>query len=147
MVRNNKKLLRLLLSLVLVLSQAFSFVPVYADTAEEETAPKEKITEAHSGKDFVKGVSKLPGEYRIAANSRKGMPELSGAEGVDYGGSCVMSFKNKKDYEKALRELEKKDIDYTVDGSVGICSADLKADGKGIRINPDARLLIWSEVL
>ena len=70
MERRNKKLLRLFLSLVLVLCQAFSFVPVNADTAEEETVPKEEITSAHNGKDFVKGVSKLSKKYRIAANTK-----------------------------------------------------------------------------
>ncbi len=142
MERRNKKLLRLFLSLVLVLCQAFSFVPVNADTAEEETVPKEKITSAHNGKDFVKGVSKLSKKYRIAADTKKGMPELSGAEGVDYGGSCVMSFKSKKDYDAALKELEKKDIDYTVDGSVGICAPVLKTANKEAKINPNAKTKI-----
>ena len=139
--RSNKKLPRLILSLVLVLCQAFSFVPVNADTAEE-TKPKEKITSAHNGKDFVKGVSKLSKNYRIAASSKKGMPELSGAEGVDYGGSCVMSFKSKKEYDAALKELEKKNVDYTVDGSVGICAIDLKASGKEVKVNPNAKTKI-----
>ena len=59
MERRNKKLLRLFLSLVLVLCQAFSFVPVNADTAEEETLPKEKITSAHNGKESSKKINKI----------------------------------------------------------------------------------------
>ena len=117
-----------------------------SETSEEtvnETKIKEKtdteVKTAKNGKEFIKGVSKLPKKYRIAASTKKGMPKLSGAEGVDYGGSCVLSFQNKEDYEKALKDLEKKDIDYSVDGSVEICSAVGIASLKDIKINPDAK--------
>ena len=35
------------------------------------------VDEGKNGKEFVKGVSKLPKKYRIAAYTKKGMPELS----------------------------------------------------------------------
>lgn len=140
MERRYKKLMRVLLSMLLVICQVFVFVPVNADSTEE-TKPTEKITSADNGKAFVKGVSKLSKEYRIAANTKKGMPELKGAEGVDYGGSCVMSFSSRKDYEAAIKVLEKKDIDYCVDGSVGICSVDIDL-GKSVKVNPDAKTKI-----
>lgn len=113
-----------------------------AKETSESTKKKHRITSAKNGKDFVKGVSKLSRKYRIAASTKKGMPDLSGAEGVDYGGSCVLSFDNKADYEKALKELEKKKIDYTLDGSVGICSADDINCRKDVKINPDAKTRI-----
>lgn len=157
----NLKLLRVSLALLLSLNQMFLYQPVYADETEEtsesaaetiagttvetiketvkETKQVDEVKKAKNGKEFVKGVSKLSKKYRIAASSKKGMPKLSGAEGIDYGGSCVLSFQSKEDYEKALKDLEKKDIDYCVDGSVEICSAGNTSVLKDIKINPDAK--------
>ena len=99
----------------------------------------EAVRSAKNGKEFIRNVSKLPKKYRIAASTKKGMPKLKGAEGVDYGGSCVLSFKNKADYDKALKDLEKKDIDYSLDGSVELCSAGNGSFYKDVKINPNAK--------
>ena len=118
-----------------------------ANQSSEETV-KESVKEGISGdqvrsvknaKEFVKGVSKLPRKYRIAAASRKGMPDFKGAEGVDYDGSCLISFKSKDDYEKALNDMEKKDINYSVDGDFDICSMKSASFSKDVKINPDAK--------
>lgn len=116
-----------------------------AETTTETTVEskrKHRITSAKNGKEFVKGVSRLSRKYRIAASTKKGMPDVSGAEGVDYGGSCVLSFESKKDYENALKELEKKDIVYSLDGSVSICSTGVTITQKDVKINPDAKTRI-----
>lgn len=106
------------------------------------TKEDEAVRSARNGKEFIRNVSKLPRKYRIAASTKKGMPKLKGAEGVDYGGSCVLSFKNKADYEKALKDLEKKDIDYSLDGSVELCFAGNLTSHKGVNINPDAKVKV-----
>ena len=115
------------------------------ETSEETTAEykrKHRITSAKNGKEFVKGVSRLSRKYRIAASTKKRMPDLSGADGVDYGGSCVLSFDSKADYDNALKELENKDIDYSLDGSVSICSSVDIPSRKDVKINPDAKTRI-----
>lgn len=170
--KRNKKLPYIILILLLIVNQLLMFTPVNADVNKEETQlpessetsqashsesvipttiatektpetqTKDTITEARNGKEFVKKVSKLPKQYRIAASSKKGMPDISGAEGVDYGGSCVMSFKNKKDYEAALKTLDKKDIDYSIDANVGLCSDENKFVFREIKVNPNAKTRI-----
>ena len=102
----------------------------------------ESITSAKSGKEFVKGVSKLSRKYRITVSAKKGMPRLYGAEGVNFKGSYVLSFKNKEDYEKTLKELKTKDIDYSLDGSVGLCSAKRSTIKDKAKINPEAKTRI-----
>lgn len=165
MKKKHLKLFRVILAFLLALNQMFLYRPVFADETEEttesvtsettaettvettaetikesvkETKTSEAIRSARNGKEFVKDVSKLPKKYRIAASTKKGMPKFSGAEGVDYGGSCVISFKNKDDYEKALKELKKKDIDYTLDGNVEVCSSGKITTDKDVKINPEA---------
>ena len=165
--KKNKKLLHILLAVFLAFNQLFFYLPLNAD--ETETMPQtEEITEsessagsetvkektevtkstesdevkpAHNGKEFVKGVSRLPRKYRIAASSKKGMPKISGAEGVDYGGSCVLSFRNKSDYDSAIKELKKKKIGFSVDGSFSLCGygGEVYSDAK---INPSAKTKI-----
>lgn len=105
----------------------------------KESFADDKVRSVKNAKEFVKGVSKLQGKYRIAASSKKGMPKLKGAEGVDYGGSCVLSFKSKDDYENALKDMEKKDINYSVDGSFDICSLKYASLSNNVKINPDAK--------
>jgi len=108
------------------------------DETVRETTIDDSVRSAKNGKEFVKGVSKLSRKYRIAASTKKGMPKIKGAEGVNYGGSCVLSFQSKDDYDKALKDLEKKDINYSLDGSVEICSAQ-SSSSKDVKINPDAK--------
>lgn len=119
------------------------------ETSEEtvkETVKKsiagDQVRSVKNAKDFVKGVSKLPGKYRIAASTRKGMPDFKGAEGVDYGGSCVLSFKSKDDYEKALKDMEKGDINYSVDGNFDICSINIASFSNEVKINPEAKIKV-----
>lgn len=107
------------------------------DQTKKETE-SDLISSAKSGNDFVKGVSKLSRKYRIAVSTKKGMPRLYGAEGVNFKGSCVLSFKNKEDYEKTLKELKTKNIDYSLDGSVGICSVNGYQYLNEVKINPEA---------
>ena len=109
-----------------------------------ETSPEQdaSITSARNGKEFIKGVSKLPKKHRIAAAYKKGKLKLSGARGVDYGGSCVLSFNNKDDYDAALKELDDNDIDYSVDGSVSVCSTDAAVKTSDAKINPNAKTKI-----
>lgn len=108
----------------------------------QQETNNEIITSAKNGKEFVKGVAKLSRKYRIAVSTKKGMPKLDGAEGVNYKGSYVLSFKNKDDYEKALKELKSKDIDYSLDGSVGICSDNRSSHLDEVKINPEAKTRI-----
>ena len=115
-------------------------VPKTTESTKEKQT--ENIETAKNGKDFVKRVSKLPRKYRLAASSKKRKPELKGAEGIDYGGSCVLSFDNKADYDAALKELEKQKVDYSIDANVGLCSHTYHLAGKNVKINPDAKTRI-----
>ena len=115
-------------------------VPETAESSKDKQT--DNIETAKNGKDFVKRVSKLPRKYRLAASSKKRKPELKGAEGIDYGGSCVLSFDNKADYDAALKELEKQKIDYSIDANVGLCSKTYHLTGKDAKINPDAKTKI-----
>lgn len=167
--KKKKKLLRIILAVLIALNQMIFYLPLNADetetadasesetvaesesssvsdstnetTQEQESKPAEVIKPVKNGKEFVKGVSRLSRKYRIAASSKKGMPKISGAEGVDYGGSCVLSFKNKSDYDSAIKELKKKKIGYSVDGDFSLCGDQCKASFD-VKINPHAKTKI-----
>ena len=173
MVKRYKKLFRLVLTVFLVINQAFLYIPVNADESESEASSgttetinettaeqtatngssesskatakennNEIIASARNGKEFVKGVSKLPRKYRLTASSKKGMPKLNGAEGVNFGASYVLSFKSKDAYESAIKELEKKDIDYCKEASFGICTDECLTCSKDVKVNPEAKIKI-----
>lgn len=117
------------------------------DTVNETTKVPEPtqsgtIKAANNGKDFIKRVSKLPRKYRLAASAKKGMPKFKGAEGVNYSGSCVLSFNNKSDYEAAIKELKKKSIGYSVDGSFSVCGSMNLLSVNEVKVNPNAKTKI-----
>ena len=171
--KRKKKLLQILLAVLMAINQLIFFVPLNADETEsetetasetetetetqtesetssettegsvKETVKSEKVTSAKNGKEFVKGVSRLPKKYRIMTSSKKkSRPEFKGAQGIDYGGSLVLSFGSKEEYDQALKELEKSKTGYSVDGSFTICSDVSSTNRKDIKINPDAKTRI-----
>ena len=75
-------------------------------------------------------------------SSKKKRPRLKGARGIAYGGSCVLSFETKEEYDSALNELTENDIEYSLDGSFTLCSDDAPAIQKDAKINPDAKTKI-----
>ena len=159
--KRKKKLLKILLAVLIAFNQLAFFIPLNADETESETSaalesstetstettqiPETEtkaggeVTSAMSGKEFVKGVSKLSRKYRIITSSKKTRPKFKGANGIDYKGSCVLSFETKEEYEMALKELAKSKTRYSLDGSFSICSFSSDMLRKEVKINPDAR--------
>lgn len=91
-------------------------------TTEQTTATVSAPVQTASDADaYIDEVSELSDSYRLIVSADTDTSALTGAAGVAYDGSCILTFTSEADYNAAIAYFDANAISYATDGEVSLC--------------------------
>lgn len=91
-------------------------------TTEQTTATTSAPVQTAGDADaYIDEVSELPDSYRLIVSADTDTSALTGAAGVAYDGSCILTFTSETDYNAAIAYFDANAISYATDGEVSLC--------------------------
>ena len=110
-----------------------------SETSEEQ---KSNIVLANSAENYYKLVAALPDGYkRLVVDTYADLSYLEVSSGVYFDGTYILVFNSNDTYNKALKTIQDKGYEYTLDGTLNICGTPDSFISNG-NVNPSAKIKV-----